>query len=65
MSKFAEKHDFNDIKDLRISTLYKKEHSWFSDKSKFDFLLRFQNKGNDFLKMFEDYHILPLSSLYR
>ena len=35
LSKFAENHDFNDIKDLRISNLYKKVYSWFLDKSKF------------------------------
>ena len=41
LSKFTENHDFNDIKYLRISTLNKKVHSWFLDKSKFDFFLRF------------------------
>ena len=27
LSQFAESHDFNEIKDLRISTFYKKVHS--------------------------------------
>ena len=37
LSKFAESHDINDIKELGIFTLYKKLYSWFLDKSKFDF----------------------------
>ena len=41
MSKFAESHDISYIKDLRISTLFKKVYSWFSDKWKFDIFLRF------------------------
>ena len=36
-STFTESHHISDIKDLRISTLYKKVHSWFLDKSKFWF----------------------------
>ena len=40
LRKCAENHDSNDIKDLGISTLYKKAHSWFSVKPKFDFFLR-------------------------
>ena len=40
-SKFAESHDLNDIKELKIFTAYKKVYSWFLDKSKFDFFVRF------------------------
>ena len=41
LSKFAGSHDISDIKDFRILTLYKKVYSWFFDKPKFDFFLRF------------------------
>ena len=53
LSKFAESHDVSDVKNFRISILYKKVYSWFLDISKFDFFLRFSEQRQWLLKNFQ------------